>query len=127
MYLHIQQCILDIDIQGAIQVKASKILDPLVVFIHCPSFEELEKRLRGRGTESEESIRIRLETAKREEEFARKNEDKLFDEFIVNDELPVAYDALKGVIQKHIPQLGLLNGASSPSTDTAKDTTTPSQ
>ena len=101
---------MDIDIQGAKQVKASKVLDPLIVFVHCPSFEELERRLRGRGTESEESIRVRLETAKREEDYATKNEDKLFDEFIVNDSLPVAFENLKGVIHKHIPQLGLIDG-----------------
>lgn len=101
-------CILDIDIQGAKQVKASQILDPLIIFILCPSFEELEKRLRGRGTESEESIRIRMENAKKESEFAQQNEDNLFDEFIVNDDFNAAFAQLKQVINKHVPALNLL-------------------
>jgi guanylate kinase len=100
-------CILDIDIQGAKQVKASRILDPLVIFIKCPSFEELERRLRARGTESEQSIQIRMETARKEDEIAMKNEDALFDAFVVNDDLETAYAQLKQVINKHIPVLNL--------------------
>ena len=56
-----QVCVLDIDVQGAEIVKKST-LDALFVFIAPPSMEELEKRLRGRGTEKEESIQKRLAT-----------------------------------------------------------------
>ncbi len=57
-------CILmDIDIQGARQIRA-KYPDSISIFIAPPSPEILEKRLRGRGTDSEESIQIRLEKAK---------------------------------------------------------------
>ena len=57
--------ILEIDIQGARQVKR-KAKDALTIFIAPPSFEELEVRLRGRGTETESDILKRLRTAKRE-------------------------------------------------------------
>jgi len=101
------QCILDIDIQGAKQVKASKMFNPLCIFIHCPSFEDLERRLRARGTETEESIQVRMETARKETEIVSKNENGLFDAFIVNDELDRAYSELKHVINKHMPVLNL--------------------
>ena len=52
-------CLLDIDIQGAQNVKKSD-LDALYIFISPPSMEELERRLRGRGTEKEDAILRRL-------------------------------------------------------------------
>ena len=61
-------CVLDIDVQGARLVRRSK-LKAIFVFIAPPSTEALEQRLRGRGTESEEQIQIRLQAAK--EEIAR--------------------------------------------------------
>ncbi len=57
--------ILDIEVQGAFQVKEAK-REAVTVFLAPPSLEELERRLRGRGTESEEKIRGRLETARHE-------------------------------------------------------------
>ena len=54
--------------QGARQVRQSP-LRAIFVFIAPPSLEELERRLRGRGTESEEQVATRLQTAK--EELAR--------------------------------------------------------
>lgn len=65
---HLEQgddVILEIEIQGARQVKA-RYPKSALVFIAPPSFEELENRLRGRGTESEETICRRMETARRE-------------------------------------------------------------
>lgn len=60
-------CILDIDVQGARQVrKQSKQIRAIFVFIQPPNLEELEKRLRGRGTETEEQIQTRLTTTKGE-------------------------------------------------------------
>lgn len=62
--------LLDVDVQGADSVRAcgvAKITDNLVdVFIMPPSFKELDRRLRHRATETEEELKIRLETAKRE-------------------------------------------------------------
>ncbi|KAL0334292.1 UNVERIFIED_CONTAM: Guanylate kinase [Sesamum angustifolium] len=56
-----KRCILDIDVQGARSVRASS-LEAVFIFICPPSFEELEKRLRSRGTETEEQIQSVCET-----------------------------------------------------------------
>lgn len=58
-------CILDIDVQGARQVRQSGV-SAIFVFIAPPSNEELEKRLRARGTDSDEQIEQRLRAAKNE-------------------------------------------------------------
>ena len=57
--------ILEIEVQGAMQIKKKR-PDAVMVFIAPPSFEELASRLRGRGTETEESIQERLATARQE-------------------------------------------------------------
>jgi len=73
--------ILEIDVQGAFQVRRS-FPDALLVFVKPPSFEELRARLDKRGTESEEDKSIRLETAKTELDQATQ-----FDFSVVNDEV----------------------------------------
>jgi guanylate kinase len=60
--------ILEIDVQGALSV-LEQAPDAISIFIHPGSAEELERRLRWRGTEGEESIRWRLEVARREMTF----------------------------------------------------------
>ncbi len=57
--------LLDIEVQGAMQVKAKR-PDAVSVFIKAPSFEELERRLRGRGDTAEDKILGRLAAARRE-------------------------------------------------------------
>jgi guanylate kinase len=57
--------ILEIDVQGAMSVLKSH-PETVTIFIHCGSLEELERRLRQRGTETEASIQRRLEVARRE-------------------------------------------------------------
>lgn len=61
-------CVLDIDVQGVQKVKQSS-LEPYYCFISPPSKEDLEKRLRGRGTETEEQIKTRLGNAAKELEY----------------------------------------------------------
>ncbi|EMI19706.1 guanylate kinase [Rhodopirellula maiorica SM1] len=61
--------ILEIDVQGALAVLDHKEFSPITLFIHPGGMEELERRLRTRGTESEEAIAARLETACREMQF----------------------------------------------------------
>jgi guanylate kinase len=82
--------VLDIEMEGVKQVKKSHI-DARFVFIAPPSEEELERRLRSRGTEKEESIRQRLDRAKEELEFGRTAG---FDRIITNDDLETAYKEL---------------------------------
>jgi guanylate kinase len=76
--------VLEIDIQGAIQVKKA-CPDCVTIFIAPPSAEELERRLRGRGTESDEVIKKRLETAVKEISKA-----EFYDYIVVNDEVETA-------------------------------------
>lgn len=85
-------CILEIDLQGARQVRES-MPDALQVFIAPPSFEALVDRLVGRGTEGERERERRLATAR--EELAAQGE---FDEVIVNDNVDDAADALERLV-----------------------------
>ena len=89
---HGSQVILEIDVQGAFQVKKA-MPEAHLIFIEPPSLEELERRLRGRGTETEEGICNRMKTA--EVELARKME---YDVQVVNDELERATEELVSYI-----------------------------
>ena len=57
-------CILDIDEQGVKNLKSITDINPLYCFVKPPSIQILEERLRGRGTETEESFQKRMATAK---------------------------------------------------------------
>lgn len=85
--------ILEIDTQGALQVK-NKMPEAVLIFIAPPSFDELEERLRGRHTEDETSIQKRLNEVKIELERA-----KHFDFKIVNDNIISAITELEMVIK----------------------------
>lgn len=63
-------CVLDIEMEGVKQIKRTD-LDPLLVFVMPPSIDELERRLRARNTEQEDSLKKRLETARREIKFGK--------------------------------------------------------
>lgn len=76
-----KQVILEIDVQGALQIR-ELMPEAKLIFIEPPSLDELERRLRGRGTDDETSIVQRLEQAK--VELSRKNE---YDIQLVNDNL----------------------------------------
>ena len=84
--------ILEIDTKGALNVKSLK-NDAVLIFILPPSFEELEARLRGRHTETEEAIQKRLESTKLEMENSKK-----FDYQVVNDSIENAVAALERII-----------------------------
>ncbi|KAE8393906.1 P-loop containing nucleoside triphosphate hydrolase protein [Aspergillus alliaceus] len=85
-------CILDIEMEGVKQVKRTD-LNARFLFLAPPSVEELEQRLRGRGTESEESLSKRLAQAKNELEYAK--EPGAHDKVIINDDLEKAYTELR--------------------------------
>ncbi|KAK3280983.1 adenylate kinase [Cymbomonas tetramitiformis] len=88
-------CILDIDVQGAKTVKDSGI-NAVFVFISPPNLEMLEERLRGRATETEESIEQRMSAASAEMEFSQ--EPGFFDRVIINNNIESAYLALLEVV-----------------------------
>ncbi|KAI3968203.1 hypothetical protein MKX01_018506 [Papaver californicum] len=90
-----KRCVLDIDVQGARSVRACS-LDAIYIFICPPSFEELEKRLRARGTESEEQVQKRLRNAKTELEEGKSS--GLFDHILVNCDLEKCYQTLKKLL-----------------------------
>ncbi len=85
--------IVEIEVQGGAQVK--KIAPESVgIFISPPSLEVLEKRLRGRGTESDEVVQKRLNTAK--EELKSIND---YDYVVVNDTVEKAVEDIKAIIR----------------------------
>jgi guanylate kinase len=86
--------ILEIDTRGAINIKKN-FPDAVMIFIKPPSFAILEKRIRGRGAETEKQILSRLEKAKEE-----LTEDKFFDYIITNDDLETANDELLKIIER---------------------------
>lgn len=85
--------LLEIELQGARQVRAA-MPDARLVFLKPPSFEELARRLAGRGTEDPERVRRRLALA--EIEMAAEAE---FDEVVVNDDLEAAADRLVALLR----------------------------
>lgn len=92
-------CILDIDVQGCRSARA-KNLNAKYIFVAPPSIEELENRLRGRGTETEDAIKTRLGNAQKE--IDAKDEPGLFDSVIVNDDLEKAYGEIKDLVSDDI-------------------------
>lgn len=82
-------------IQGVMNVKKSN-LNARFVFIKPPSLQELERRLRSRGSESDQAVQQRLETARRELEYAEQQGSH--DAIIVNDDLDKAYAELEAFV-----------------------------
>lgn len=94
-------CVLDVDIKGMKQLKASH-FPAKYVFILPPSLEILETRLRARGTETEEQLQIRLGNAKEEIEFGSASDN--FDQVLVNDDCNVCFDSLVGHLLEWFPE-----------------------
>src|SRR5262249_23857012 len=89
-----QGVILDIDVQGAAQVRKS-CPDAVAVFLKPSNAEDYEQRLRRRGSEDEAAIQRRLKTARRE--LARAPE---YEYQVINDDLDTAVAHLKAIVQK---------------------------
>ena len=85
--------ILEIDVQGARQIR-DRVPGALLVFLAPPTLEELERRLRGRGTESESSIRRRMDLAAREVA-----ESSWFPASVTNDDVDRAADEVAAIIE----------------------------
>lgn len=84
--------ILDIEVQGARQVRR-KMPEAVTIFVVPPSLTELERRLRSRGTETEETVNARLERARQEY-----TEADFYDYIIINDDVEKAADELSAII-----------------------------
>ena len=87
--------ILEIDVQGALHVK-ELFSDAVLIFIAPPSLDELKRRLIGRGTESEDAVKLRLANAETELSLAQQ-----YDVTIVNDNLDVAAQQLATTIKSY--------------------------
>jgi guanylate kinase len=87
--------VLDIDVQGARQIK-DRLKEASLIFVVPPSFSELEKRLRQRKTDKAEAIALRLENARRE---IRQSD--FFDYLVINGEIARAVDELRSIIMAH--------------------------
>ena len=94
---------LDIDVQGALQVKAIR-PQTLMIFLMPPSMEELERRLVSRGTNTPEEIRGRLAAAERECESRTQ-----FDYVVVNDVVERAVQEISDLIDKKKYEMNKLN------------------
>lgn len=86
--------IFDVDVLGGINLKKYFGKSALAVFIQPPSLEELERRLRHRGSESEENLQTRLNKVEKELTYSDK-----FDEIIVNNEISTASDKATALIK----------------------------
>lgn len=100
-----QHVILDIDVQGARQIREA-VPQALLLFILPPSVETLLSRLHGRGTEAEPAIRRRLRTALSELEAA-----EIFDFFVVNDDLDRALAEVRTLVRTGRPPDGGTSGS----------------
>lgn len=98
-------CIFDIDVQGAKNLKSNKNFNqpPHTVFVLPPSNKELERRLRGRGTENEETIQRRLSNAFGEIEYAK--QPGSYEYLLVNDDLDKSFNILMKKLIEWYPQL----------------------
>lgn len=89
--------IFDIDVKGAVNVKKQLKDKVLTIFIKPPNKDELYKRLKARGTETEKTIKKRFDRSVLELAF-----EKQFDKVIVNDKLDVAFEELKIVVDEFL-------------------------
>ena len=101
--------VLEIEVQGALQIKARR-PDAILIFIVAPSFDELGRRLRGRGDTAEEIVLERLKTAKTEYRIAER-----YDYIVVNDVVEEAVEEILCILTaeslKAVNQLELLKEA----------------
>ena len=88
--------LLEIEVEGCRQVK-EKVPDVLAIFIVPPSMQELEKRIRGRGTEAEEVVQQRLAKAEKELDLMRE-----YKYCVCNDDVELASDIIRAIILRHM-------------------------
>ena len=89
--------VFDVDVMGGINLKSLFKDDACSIFIMPPSVEELERRLRGRGTDAEEVIRKRIDKA--EFELSKSSQ---FDYTVINDDLAIAVEEAASIIENFL-------------------------
>ena len=95
--------LLDLETEGALRV-AESVPGAVTIFVKAPSFEENERRLRERATESEGEIEERLELARRQLE-----QEQLFDHVIENDDLERSVDELEEIVRGSLAAAGTVS------------------
>jgi len=89
--------LLDLDVKGALNLKRLFPENSLLIFFRPPGMDVLEARLKGRESENEASLAVRLERARLELEYADR-----FDEVIVNDNLELAVESVTEKVRKFL-------------------------
>jgi guanylate kinase len=88
-----QSPLLDVDVKGGINIQQQYPTQSLSLFIEPPSIDELERRLRARGTETAESLKARVDKASYELEFKSQ-----FDRIVINDDLNRACEEAEAIV-----------------------------
>jgi guanylate kinase len=95
--------LLDLETEGALRVQ-DEIAGSVTVFVDAPTFEELERRLRERATESSGEIQVRLALAREQQKLRDR-----FDYAIVNDDVERAADELIGIVRRELEAAGTMS------------------
>ena len=95
--------LLDLETDGALRVQET-IPGAVTIFVDAPTFEELERRLRERATESSGEIQVRLDLARKQQE----QRDR-FDYAIVNDDVERATEELAGIVRRELQAAGTMS------------------
>jgi guanylate kinase len=95
--------LLDLETDGALRVQET-IPGAVTIFVDAPTFEELERRLRERATESSGEIQVRLDLARKQQELKDR-----FDYAIVNDDVDRATDELVGIVRRELQAAGTMS------------------
>ena len=94
-----QTVIFDVDVLGGLNIKKFYGENALAVFIEPPTMEELVNRLKKRGTETDESLKKRVDKAEYELSFANQ-----FDKIVLNDDLKTAQQEMIGLVRDFIKE-----------------------
>jgi guanylate kinase len=94
--------LLDLETDGALRVQET-IPGAVTIFVDAPTFEELERRLRERATESSGEIQVRLDLARKQQEQKHR-----FDYAIVNDDVERATEELAGIVRRELRAAGTM-------------------
>jgi guanylate kinase len=95
--------LLDLETDGALRVQDT-IPGAVTIFVDAPTFDELERRLRARATESSGEIQVRLELAHKQQE-----QKSQFDYVIVNEDVERAADELIGIVRRKLQTAGTMS------------------